>query len=134
MMLNTIKRHPVDLIFGGQNAGNTTARRWLGAPFYAGTMPTSARSQWLASERLLTSIHIDCIAGTGSGNAIYTVYVDGIATAVTVVFLNAATTGEASGFAVYVPAGCRVSVALDKTGTITAGQTDITCMIGVLAP
>lgn len=125
-----IKSSPATLLFGGQNAGGTTTRRWLGPGTYAGTIPTSARSQTLDAARVLTAIYIDCVAGTGSGNAIYTVYLDGVATAITVTFLNAAASASATGLSVIALAGQKVSVAHDKSGTITAGQTDIVCAIG----
>lgn len=117
-----IGQGPSEIIFGTQDAGTATAARFLAPSQGLATIATVAVEIALPVGGTLRNMRVQCVAGTGGANATYTIFKNGVATAVTTTLLNIATAGTGTGTNV-VAAGDLISVRCTKSVGPVAGQT-----------
>jgi hypothetical protein len=115
-------------MWGNGSVAATTTTRFLSAGFDSALASTTEIPVPIATAGVLRNLYVRHNVAVGNGNAIvYTVMVNGVATALTLSLVTGAV-GQASDLAntVAVVAGDRVSIRVTKAASVGTAQTDVT--------
>lgn len=123
---------PGFLLFGASGTGTSTSVRYL-APFYSDTSVITSLVEFdtpvaFTAKSLYVRV---AVAGTGTGSFDYTLYKNGVATALTANLLITGTSAIVTGASVSFAVGDRVSFVIQAQGTISGAGGRVTVTVGL---
>jgi hypothetical protein len=122
------------LQWGNDGVAATTTTRYLTPGWGDGTATTAVIQQTVPTDGTLRNLRVRHNGTAGNGNAIvYTVRVNGVATALAVSLASTSSTGSDTTNIVAVVAGDRVDVRVTKALTIATSPSDISASLEVRA-
>jgi hypothetical protein len=109
-------------LFGATNSGTNNGVRYL-FPFYSETAVSASAVEYdIIDPVTFSSLRVRInTAGVGTGTITYTLYKNGVATALTVGILATATSGSVTA-SVSFAAGDRIACICQSSGTVTTGH------------
>jgi hypothetical protein len=122
------------LLWGDSSVGTSTTQRFLEPGYTANTAPVSPVAIAMPKAGTVRNLRVvHNAAGTGASNITYTVRKNGVATALTAVVANTATSGSDVTHSFTVAAGDTLDVSVDKSASLSTSPSAIT-VTAELAP